>query len=76
LGEAEKFGGNKFEEVLERLFTIKTKYLVLVNLFSDGIDYNLLLKRIAQTGEIIKLGYVIRENGENSLGMTIKKTTK
>ncbi|MEK7120083.1 MAG: class I SAM-dependent methyltransferase, partial [Patescibacteria group bacterium] len=72
LGEAEKFAENKFEEILDKLFKIKTKYLVLVNLFRDNINYNLLLKKISQTGDIVKVGYVKSEGGEDCVGLTIK----
>jgi len=72
LGEAEKFAENKFEEILDKLFKIKTKYLVLVNLFRDNINYNLLLKKISQTGDIIKVSYVKSESGEDCMGLTIK----
>ena len=72
LGEAEKFGKNKFEKIIKKLFSIKTKYLILINLFRDNINYNLLLKTISQTGKIVKLNYVVSESGEDCLGMTIK----
>ena len=72
LGEAEKFAENKFEEILDKLFSIKTKYLVLVNMFSDKIDYNLLLKKIAEKGEILKLEHSVSRSGNEYIGMTIK----
>jgi len=58
LGEATKFSGNNFENILENLLAIKTKYLILVNVsYDDAISYFYLLKRIAQCGEIVGLGY-------------------
>ncbi|MBN2094232.1 MAG: hypothetical protein JW740_02600 [Candidatus Zambryskibacteria bacterium] len=72
LGEAEKFAENKFEEVMNELFKIKTKYLVMVNLFRDKINYNLLLKKIAEVGNIIKVAYVKSEDGEDCIGLTIQ----
>ncbi len=72
LGEAEQFGENKYEDVLEKIFSIKTKYLVLVNLIKDNINYSLLLKEIALKGNISKLGYIKSESGEDCLGILIK----
>lgn len=72
LGEAEKFAGNKFGQIVEKLFSINTKYLVIVNLFRDSINYNLLLKQIFEKGEIVKIGYTKSESGDECLGMTIK----
>jgi cyclopropane fatty-acyl-phospholipid synthase-like methyltransferase len=72
LGEAEHFGENQFKEVMEKLFAIKTNYLVLVNLFRDRINYNLLLKEISEKGIILKLGYVVSESGDECLGILIK----
>lgn len=76
LGEAEKFGDNKFEKILAKSFAIDTKYLVIVNLLSDNINYGLLLKQISEYGDIIKVNYVISEDGETSLGMLIKKSNE
>lgn len=74
LGEAKKFAENKFEEILDKVFEIKTKYLVLVNIFRDSvISYHLLLKKIAQTGEIKKLSYTKSEGGDDCIGFLIKK---
>ena len=72
LGEAEKFDGNKFDQILNKLFSIKTKYLVLVNLFRDNINYNLLLKHIAEKGKILKATYTKSESGDECIGMTIQ----
>lgn len=75
LGEAEKFAGNKFHEILDRLFELKTRYLVVVNLSRDNIDYNLLLRKIAETGEIKKVSHVKSESGEDDcIGLLISKT--
>jgi|SRR3989339_1685604 len=72
LGEAEKFGGNRFEEILNKLFDIKTRYLVLVNLFRDNVNYNLLLTKIADKGSIIKLAHVRSDNSnDDCLGIVI-----
>ena len=73
LGEAEKFVSNKFEAILAKLFEIPTRYLILVNLFRDNINYSLLLKQISEYGDIAKIKHVISEDGEISLGMLIKK---
>jgi hypothetical protein len=65
LGEAAKFAGNGFEEILENLFEIKTNYLVIVNLsFDDVVNYFLLLKKISQTGKIIGLSFVPSSESE------------
>lgn len=72
LGEAEKFAGNKFENILNKLFSIKTKYLVIVNLARDNINYDLLDKKIKEKGEIIKRNSVKSESGEETLGILIK----
>jgi len=72
LGEAEKFGKNNFESILKKLFSIKTNYLILVNLFRDEINYNLILKEIALKGNILKIEYDISEHGDEYLGMLIK----
>jgi len=74
LGEAEKFGENKFEKVLAKLFAIGARYLIIVNLFRDNINYNLLLKRVSEYGDIIRIKHVVSEDGEISLGMLIKKS--
>ncbi len=77
LGEAEKFLSNKSEEILTKLFSIPTKYLVMVNLlFRDNINYNLLFKQIFEWGEIIGVKQVISEDKEISLGMLIKKSSE
>jgi len=72
LGEAEKFGKNRFENILKKLFSINTNYLVLINLFRDKIDYNLLLKQISIKGSILKIKYGISESGDEFLGILIK----
>jgi hypothetical protein len=78
LGEAEKFAGNKFEDILKRLFAIKTKYLVIVNVERDSINYWLLFKHIANNGIVLKISYVNRpdKEGDICLGFTIKKMEK
>jgi 16S rRNA A1518/A1519 N6-dimethyltransferase RsmA/KsgA/DIM1 with predicted DNA glycosylase/AP lyase activity len=76
LGEAEKFGDNKFEKVLAKLFSIGAKYLAVVNLFSDNINYSLLLKQISEYGDIIRIKHVVSEDGETSLGMLIKRASE
>lgn len=74
LGEAGKFAGNNFEEILNKLFNVKTKYLILVNLFRDNIDYNLLLKKITEKGDLIKVAYTKSDtdSGDECIGLTIK----
>ena len=72
LGEAGKFAENNFEEILNKLFEIKTKYLVMINLFRDNINYNLLLKKIAEMGNIIKTAYTKSEDGDECIGLTIQ----
>lgn len=76
LGEAEKFGDNKFEKILVKLFAIDTRYLVIVNLFRDNINYDLLLRQISEYGDIKRIKYVISEDGETSLGMLIRKSSE
>jgi predicted RNA methylase len=73
LGEAEKFAKNKFNTILDALFSIKTRYLVVVNIFRDNIDYRLLLKYIAEKGEIMKVVYQVSEKGDECIGLLIKK---
>jgi len=47
LGEATKFGGNSFKQILKTLFEIKTKYLVVIDIENvPDIDYRLLLSKI------------------------------
>lgn len=80
LGEANHYGGNNFEKVLDNLFSLKTKYLVIVNVsYDDAVIYFLLLKKIAQTGKITELGYVPSSDsdprekfGGGSIGLCIK----
>jgi hypothetical protein len=72
LGEAEKFAGNKFKEIVDKLFSIKTKYLVMVNLERDNINYDYLNKKISEKGKILKEYKIISEGGDLCLGMTIK----
>lgn len=76
LGEAEKFAKNKFEDIVRELFKIKTRYLIIVNIFRDNIDYRLLLKYIAEKGEIMKVAYQVSEKGDECIGLTIKKRRK
>jgi trans-aconitate methyltransferase len=65
LGEATKYGGNNFEEILENLFALKTKYLMIVNVsYDDAVSYFLLLKKIAQAGKIAGLSYVPSPDSE------------
>ncbi len=73
LGEADKFGNNKFKKILEFLFAIKTKYLVIVNISYDNIDYFSLLKKAKENGEIINMTSILTESGSTCLGLTIKK---
>ncbi len=72
LGEAGKFAENNFEEILNKLFEIKTKYLVMVNLFRDNINYNLLLKKISEIGNITKVAYTQSESGDECIGLTVQ----
>lgn len=86
LGESRHFDNNSFEEILNNLFAIKTRYLVIVNVsYDDCIDYFPLLKKIALEGEIVGLNYVPssepepdpREKfGGGCIGMCIKKNEK
>jgi hypothetical protein len=80
LGEAAKYAGNNFEEILDNLFSLKTKYLVIVNVsYDDSISYFLLLKKITQAGKIVRLSYVPSSDsdprekfGGGSIGLCIK----
>lgn len=72
LGEAEKFGSNKFEEIIKSLFSIKTKYLVIINREDDKIDYFLLFKYISKYGKVIKITNQKTNDGHECLGFTIK----
>lgn len=72
LGEAEKFGKNKFADVLKSLFSIKTKYLVIVNREDDKINYDLLAKYIKKAGSIVSAASILTEGGHYCLGFTIK----
>jgi len=74
LGEAEQFAENKFPKILEKLFSLKTKYIVMVNLERDNINQDLLLAEINKRGKIIKSERVVSESGDVCLGMTIKLT--
>ena len=73
LGETEKFGDNKFSEILDQLFSIKTKYLIVVNLFRDQvIEYRLFLKYVAKKAKGIEVAYQLSEQGDECLGFLIK----
>jgi len=72
LGEAEKFGKNKFNNVLKSLFAIKTKYLIIINREDDKIDYNLLARYIKKFGEILEIVDQPTEDGHDCIGFTIK----
>ncbi|MEW6617508.1 MAG: hypothetical protein AB1333_03790 [Patescibacteria group bacterium] len=62
LGEATKFGSNTFGGMLRKLFSLKTKYLVIVDLlFDPGVDYNLVFQMIAKKGKLLKVIYQWRE---------------
>lgn len=83
LGEATKYVSHTFEEILDNLFEIKAKYLVIVNVsYDDSINYFYLLKKIAQAGEVVRLSFVesskmefdpCEKFGGGCIGMTIKK---
>ena len=73
IAEAEKFGRNNINRVLNSLFSIKTNYLIIVNLFKDKVDYNLLLKMISKKGKILKISYILSNTKEETIGLLIKK---
>jgi hypothetical protein len=57
LGEATKFR-NKFNDVLNALFSIKTRYLVIVDVLEDtDVDYRSILAATAQKGLIKKISF-------------------
>lgn len=68
LGEAEKFGGNSFGKVLGSLFSIKTTYLVIVDISEDpSVDFNGIQKKIKEGWWLEKkvtvdkyVGYVLK----------------
>lgn len=70
LGEAQKFSKKPFLTMLDSLFRIKTKYLVIVDIMNDkSIDYDLLLKYINEKGNLLKtlknekyIGFLIQQN--------------
>lgn len=72
LGEAEKFGNNKFKEIINALLKIKTKFLVMINREDDEIDYFYLLKQIIKKGRIIKIVNQKTEREHECLGILIK----
>ncbi|MFA6495275.1 MAG: hypothetical protein WC246_03215 [Candidatus Paceibacterota bacterium] len=72
LGEATKFGHNTFPNVLKKILSIPSKYLVIVNLIRDNINYPILIKQIERTGTITALAYIRTESGDGCVGMTIK----
>ncbi|PJE81257.1 hypothetical protein COU58_03430 [Candidatus Pacearchaeota archaeon CG10_big_fil_rev_8_21_14_0_10_32_42] len=56
LGEATKFNKNKFDEILDSLFKIKSKFIVIIDVFDDPeVNYGKILKKISSTGEIKKV---------------------
>lgn len=75
LGEAEKFAGNKYEEILNKLFSIKTRYLIITYFENDIMDRNLLMKYVHEYGEIAKQDQTESRSEEwgISFGMAIKK---
>ena len=72
LGEAEKFSKGGFAAMVAKLFTLKTRYLVMVNLFRDAVDYNVVFKAIAEKGGTVKVAYAKSEDGDECIGLTIK----
>ena len=69
LGEATKFNQNSFENVLNALFNIKTKHLVIVDIYADPqVNYGLLLKNISDVGRVIKLDCV-----DKYIGMVVER---
>ncbi len=70
LGEAEKFSKEPFSKMLDSLFSIKTKYLIIVDILSDqSVDYGLLTGYISKNGKILKevkegeyVGFLIQKN--------------
>ncbi len=74
LGEAEKFGRNKFKRVLDSLLSIKTRYLAIVDVLNDkDVDYALLLDKLEKKGKLIKIVYVTEKSGEKYVGFLVKK---
>lgn len=62
LGEATKFGSNTFESILRKLFSLKTKYLVIVDLLFDSeVDYNAIFQMIAKKGKLLRIAYQWRD---------------
>jgi trans-aconitate methyltransferase len=58
LGEATKFG-NRFNDVLNALFSINTRHLVIVDILEDpDVDYRSILRAIALKGSIEKINYL------------------
>jgi hypothetical protein len=73
LGEAEKFSGNRFEKILDALFALKTKYLIIVNVRRDAIDYWSLFKRVAEKGTVLRIAYATSDaDGDDCLGFAIR----
>ena len=72
LGEAEKFAGNKFGKILDKLLSIKTEYLVMVNHERDEIDYNFLKQKIEEKGKILKENSAVSEEGNKTSGVLVK----
>jgi UDP-N-acetylmuramate--alanine ligase len=75
LGEAEKFGKNKFRSVLASLLSIRARYLVIVDIRDDkSINYELLFRELAGIGKIRKA--IIkkrREDGKRFVGILVEK---
>lgn len=74
LGEATKFGRNTFRSVLKKLLSLPSRYLVIINLVSDNIDYFTLIREIKKKGAIISLAHTSTESGGDCIGMVIKLT--
>lgn len=70
LGEAQKFSKEPFSKMLDSLFNIRTKYLVIVDILDDpSIDYKMFSEYISRKGKILKdvkedkyVGFLIQKN--------------
>jgi len=55
LWEANKFSNKPFEQMVESLFKIQTKYLIIIDILEDkDVDYRTILSYISKKWEMIK----------------------
>lgn len=72
-----KFTSDKFESILNLLLSIKTTYLVIVDLLGDkDLNFSMIEKSIVQSGDLLKTVYQKSSEGRDCIGYLVKKKSQ